>query len=1063
MENKILKNWFIILFLSLMAQAVFAQNIQVQGSITDENGETMIGVSVLVKGTSNGVITNSNGVFSLTIPSKSTLVVSYIGYKAQEIAVNGRKQLKIEMEPESQALDEVVIVAYGQQKKVSVTGSMSSINNEALLKSPSASLGNAISGKLPGLSTVQYSGLPGADDPVILIRGQASFNGSSPLVLVDGVERSFTQIDPNEVADITVLKDASATAVYGVRGANGVILVTTKRGEAGRIRVSASTSWGVQSVTSFIDMADSYTYATTFNRARETDGNKIRFQPEVVEHFRTHDNPLLYPDVDWVDYVMKDRALQSQHNISVTGGNDVARYFVSAGMLDQDGLFKSFDKDPNTNFSYRRYNYRANLDLSLGKYHELSINLGGRVENKHSIGHANGANGEQYIFTYLMDAQPFAGPGIVDGKWIVSNADIIDPTKSENVLSGRDGLDTFYGQGYKFTSTNVLNADIIYKLNMDFLTKGLDLKVKASYNSSYSQEKNRTGGKPATFKPYLNEAGEVLYQRSGDYWNLGYDESAWANRDWYAEASLNYNRRFGDHNVGALLLYNQSKTYYPGSYTAIPYGYVGLVARATYDYKHRYMADVNMGYNGSENFGEGNRFGFFPSVSLGWTVSEEKFWKPIKPVVSYLKIRASVGTVGSDNCQGQRFLYLPSAWNIYNGYYNSQGDYAGYNFGTTNPIFLNTAREYSSSSPEVTWETALKYNLGFDAKFWNDKIGLNVDLFKEDRKDILITNVNMIQAPTAIRPSYINYGRVKNHGYEITMSYSDCIGKDFSFTISPSISYAKNKIIEQSELKRKDKLVKADSYIGKKMGLTEDAVISPDWTYSTGHSIGARRGFVFFDFYQEGKTEEAYRQAYGQDIPTQLVSKLANGDAVYVDLDGDGIITEEYDQLYSDITDNPKYVFSLNFDMRYKNFDFTMLWTGADEVNRILQGPYRAPFGEAHTSALMQWVADNSWTEDNPSARLPRITFTNEKQNRANSDLWYQDARYIRLKNVEIGYNIRNKSWLPKTTNMRFYLNGTNLLTFTPFEANDPENTGGGAGFKYPLMRVVNLGLKVNF
>lgn len=306
-----------------------------------------------------------------------------------------------------------------------------------------------------------------------------------------------------------------------------------------------------------------------------------------------------------------------------------------------------------------------------------------------------------------------------------------------------------------------MNADIIYKLNMDFLTKGLDFRVKASYNSSYGQTKNRTCGKPASFRPYLTENGEVVYQRSGDYWNPGYSESAWSNRDWYAEASFNYNRTFGYHNVGALLLYNQSKTYYPGSYTSIPYGYVGLVARATYDYKHRYMIDANMGYNGSENFAEGKRFGFFPSVSVGWGISEEKFWEPIKSVISYLKIRASVGTVGNDNCQGRRFLYLPSAWGIWNGYFSSMQDYQGYNFGTTNNTFLNVAREMSSSSPDVTWETAVKYNIGFDAKFCKDKIGLNVDLFKENRKDILISNVNMIQSPTAVRPSYINYGRVK--------------------------------------------------------------------------------------------------------------------------------------------------------------------------------------------------------------------------------------------------------------------------------------------------------------
>lgn len=1058
-----------MIIISFVPLLTFAQEIQVQGNIIDENGEPLIGVSVLVQGTGTGTVSDFDGNFILNISKNSTLVISYVGYKDQQIIVKNDKPLRITMIPDTQALEEVVVIAYGSQKKVTVTGSVSNVSSKELLKSPSASLGNAISGKLPGLSTVQYSGVPGADDPTIFIRGQASLNGSNPLVLVDGVERSFTQIDPNEVADITILKDASATAVYGVRGANGVILVTTKRGTSGKTQISASTSWGVQTVTQFLDMADSYTYATTFNNARLSDGNNtLRFSEDVIEHFRTHDQPILYPDIDWVDYAMNDMALQSQHNISINGGNQVARYFVSLGMLDQDGMFKTFGEDPNSNFSYRRYNYRANLDLNLGKLQELSINLGGRVENKNSIGNNGGDNGEEYIFRYLMDAQPFSGAGIVDGKWIKTNPALIS---DESAVSQRDGLDTFYGQGYKKTITNVLNLDLIYKLKLDFITKGLDFRLKGSYNSTYYNVKDRTCGQPAKYMPYLDENGNIVYQRTGDYWNLGYADSSWPERNWYAEASFNYSRSFGNHSFSGLLLYNQSKSYYSwdannSAYISVPKGYVGLVGRITYDYKHRYMVDVNMGYNGSENFAKGHRYGLFPSASVGWTVSEENFWKPIKPVFSYLKLRASVGTVGNDNCQGYRFLYLPAAWTITNGYYNNIGDYAGYNFGTTNTTFLNVAREYSSASPDVTWETAVKYNYGFDAKFWNDKISLGFDYFTEDRKNILINNENMIQAPTALRPSYINYGRVKNHGYEITLSYSDKIGKDFSFTISPTVSYAKNKIIEQAEITRPDKLVKANSYMGKKLGLTEDAEVSPDWTYATGHSIGARKGYLFFEFYEKGITEERYREKFGQDIPQQLVSNLMNGDAVYVDLDGDGVITEEYDQMYMGYTDNPEFTFALNFSLQYKNFDFSMLWSGAAHVSRNLDGVYRQPFGQQYNSALLQWVVDNAWTEENAeNAKIPRITFANEKQNQANSNIWYYDSKYLRLKNVEIGYNINNVSWLPKGTNLRVFANGTNLLTFTPLDANDPENTGGGYGsfIKYPLMRVFNLGLKVNF
>ena len=1055
--------WSIICTLLLFPSGAFAQTRTVSGTVTDAStGEALIGASVLVKGTSTGAVTDIDGNFSLELSERKTLTISYVGYLSKEVKASPGANLEIQLESDSKSIDEVVIIAYGQQKKVTVTGSLSNVSGKELLKSPVASLGNALAGKLPGVSTVQYSGAPGADDPNIFIRGQASLNGSNPLILVDGVERSFTQIDANEVADITVLKDASATAVYGVRGANGVILVTTKRGEEGKTQISASTSWGLQTVTNFIKFANSATYATTFNRARLTDGNVPRFSDEVIQHFKDHDQPLIYPDIDWIDYMMKDAALQSQHNISVSGGNKVARYFVSLGMLDQDGLFKTLGEDKKSNFSYQRYNFRANLDINIGKWHQLSVNLGGRVENKRSIG-----GGEGNLFNYLMDSQPFSGAGIVDGKWIKTNPAYIS---DEDAVSARDGLDTFYGQGYNQQTTNVLTADLIYKLDLGFITQGLDLRLKGSYNSTYYHTKDRTCGAPAQYTPIIQDDGSIVLQRKGDYWNLGYNENSWPDRNWYAEASLNYARSFGDHNVSGLLLYNQSKTYYPwdsqnSTYISIPKGYIGLVARATYDYKHRYMLDLNMGYNGSENFAKGHRYGFFPSASAGWTVSEEKFWKPITPVVSYLKLRASYGTVGNDNCQGYRFLYLPAAWRISEGFYEHPDKFAGYNFGTTNTTFLNVAREYSSASPDVTWETAKKYNYGFDMRLWKDKISIGFDYFTEDRKNILINNESMIQAPTAVRPSYINYGRVKNHGYELTLKYGDKIGNDFRFEVSTSVAYSKNKIIEQAEIKRADKLVKANSYMGKRLGLKEDAVVSPDWTYYTGHSIGERKGYKFFEFYEQGATEERYMATYGQPLPTQLVNDLKNGDAVYIDLDGDGRITEEYDQMFLGKTDRPDYTFSMNLYLEYKNFDLTMLWTGATKVARSLDGVYRHAFGQQYHSSLLQWVVDNAWTEENPNSKLPRLTFTNEKQYQAHSDIWDYDAKYLRLKNVEIGYNIRKPKWFPALENMRIYANGSNLLTFTPLKANDPENMGGGymQYIKYPLTRIFNLGVKLNF
>lgn len=660
-----LKSWVILAICLLTPHLLLAQSLlTVTGNVSDENGEPMIGASVLVRGSTTGTVTDLEGNYTIKVKSDGSLTFSYVGYDQQTVAVKNRTTLNVVMSPSVNSLEDVVVVGYGVQKKVTMTGAVSKLNGDELLKSPSASLGNAMAGKLPGVATVQYSGRPGGDDPTIYVRGVGSFNGSSPLVLVDGVERSFSQIDPNEVEDISILKDASATAVFGVRGANGVILVTTKRGQEGKTDISFSASYGIQEVTNFIDMVDSYRWATLYNNAQISDGtdpSQVRFSEEALQHFRDGDQPLLYPDVDWLGYVMKKTAPQQQYNVSVRGGNKIARYFVSLGMLNQDGLFRTFSTDKNTNFSYNRYNYRANVDLNLGKYNQLSVNLGGRLEDRFEL-----AEGEYSVFSTLVSAAPFSGAGIdSEGRRIVANKSFVGDYDN-------DGLFPFYGRGYKRQATNVLNLDLIYKLDMSFLTKGLDFRLKGSYNSDYTQQKLRTLYEGVSYEPVLTPAGDVALRKKGDAWNLGYDETYWFGRNWYAEASFNYARRFGDHDVTALLLYNQTKYYYPGNYDDIPHGYVGLVGRVTYNYKSKYLADINIGYNGSENFASGYRYGCFPSVSLGWIPSSETFWEPLSQIIPYFKLRASYGKVGNDNMNGQRFLYLLGSYYIGNG---------GYNFG----------------------------------------------------------------------------------------------------------------------------------------------------------------------------------------------------------------------------------------------------------------------------------------------------------------------------------------------------------------------------------------------
>ena len=1027
---------------------------KITGTVVDAQGP-VIGASVVVKGTTNGVATDFDGNFSLNTNPGQTLVVTYIGYLDKEVKVTAsQSHYNITIAEDKQMLDEVVVIAYGQQKKVTITGAVSAVGGDELLKAPVASVANALQGKLPGMSVVQPSGMPGADEPVIRVRGTGSLNSAEPLVLVDGVERPFGQLDPNEIADISILKDASATAVFGVRGANGVILVTTKRGTPGKASVTVSASAAVQQISQFVDFADSYTYGKMWNYTAITDAlpmsqwpgsatiadyspyadTGIRFSQEVMEHFRKGDMPVTFPNTDWINYIMKDAAWQEQVNINVNGGTEKMRYFVSAGFLNQNSLFKTFSKNDDETFKYNRFNYRANLDIDVSKYSQLALTLGGRVQNRTTMG-----GGEGFLFRYLQGATPYAGIGVDDqGRHIVSDENFVGPYD-------RDALSNYFDLGYVNESTNALNLDLQYKLDLSFITPGLDFKIKGSYNTEYTAQKNRQNGfgTGVTYVATLVDGQEVL-RKQNITWPLPYDEKRWGSRNWYAEASINYSRKFGKHNVGALVLYNQSKTYYPWDsdnslYQSIPKGYVGLVGRVTYDYDTRYMIDFNIGYNGSENFAEGKRYGTFPSFSVGWIPSSEKFWEPIKKYIGYLKLRGSWGKVGNDNTNGARFLYLPGAWQFYEGATTVNPQKRGANFGTSGG-WLQAVKELTAGNPDVTWETASKINVGLDAAFINDRLTVNFDLFWEDREDILVSNASQLPAVTSLPASRVNKGRVKNHGYELTLRWSDKVG-DFRYSISPSLAFARNKVIEMLE-------------------------VPPMYDYlsRTGQRVNQLFGYDLFEFYQEG-TEARYKAAYGKDMPDQKI-ELKYGDAVYVDLNDDGVIDQNDQKPLGFTSDgNPEITWSVNASLNWKGLDFSMLWVGADNTSRTLNGYFRDQFGSTNTSALAQWVADNSWTESNPGAILPRISFTNRVHNNRDSQAWIIDSKYVRLKNVEIGYTINKPKWLPLLNYIRFYASGQNLLTFADFKGNDPEAPGSGLDFgvRYPMTRVYNFGVQVNF
>ena len=1006
--------------------ATFAQTATVSGVVKDDTGEPVIGAGVLVKGTTLGTITDIDGHFSFRADDlNGVLVVSFVGMETQEIPMKGKGTFDIVLKSSNTLLEEVQVVAYGAQKKVTLTGSISSVNTDELLKVPTASIGNMLSGVLSGVSSIQSSGQPGGDDPDVFIRGISTLNtmNAKPLYLVDGVERSFFQIDPNEVENITILKDASSTAVFGVRGANGVIIVTTKRGKEGKAKINASFSYGIQTPTRMPEFVNSYDYATFLNEAYTNDGKDPKFTPEAVEAFRTHSNPIIYPDTDWMELLFKSSAPQTQGNVNISGGTERVRYFISMGMLDQKGFFKNHDTRYDANFNFNRYNYRANLDIDFTKTTLVAINMGGRVEKRNFPRSGDDIN---QLFRRIYWATPFSGPGIVDGKWIKGNSQYLPVGLS-------DGLGNIYGRGYGSKTTNVVNLDLALTQKLDFVTKGLQFKIKVAYNSGYDHTKERATSiesyqpwyrKDVTWMehPAGSDPNEVVYIQDGEAGLISNAESFGKSRDWYAEASFDWKRDFDLHHLSALALYNQSKTYYPDSdYPGIPRGYVGLVGRVTYDYDNKYLIEGNVGYNGSENFAPGNRYGFFPAVSGGWVLTQEEFLKD-NPVVNFLKIRASYGIVGNDRYHPygtgfmDRFLYLPNSYFIG----------SGYQFGT-GTSWSPGAYEKSFGNSGLSWEKSAKQNYGIDFSLFNQKLSGSIDYFYEKRTDIL-AKASTDPIIHAMSLPVLNLGIVSNKGVELNLKWNHKINS-FRYWTNLNVSYAKNKIVYQDE-------------------------VPSEYTYTlkTGHPVGQPFGLKVRGFYYEGM-EDVADHSY----------VLKEGDVVYEDLNHDGKI-DDNDKTAIGYPSYPLLNAGLTLGFEYKGFDFSMLWVGATKTSRVLEETFRKPLGETYDRSLMSHQFTDRWTpETAATAKLPRATIDGVKNNYRDSELWVKDASYLRLKNIEIGYNFR-LPFMPKIgmEKMRVFMTGYNLLTFDKLKISDPESMSSGVP-QYPVMRVINFGLNVSF
>ena len=1042
----------------------FAQNrnFTVKGKVLDNQSLPVIGAGVTVKGTTTGVATGLDGEFSLTVPDENAvLVAASLGYVSKEVKVGKQRDLVIILDEDSESLEATVVVAYGTQKKATVTGALTTIDSKALVKAPVADVTNVLAGQMPGVSTVQETGQPGEDYAKIYIRGVSSLSesASTPLILVDGVERPLNTVDPNEIESLSILKDAASTAVFGVRGANGVIIVTTKRGDAGKPKISASSITGYQVPMSYIKQSSGYDFARYYNVYQWNDGKQdkgLYFTPEALEAYRTGSDPIMFASTNWNEEMFRKAFLQTKNNINISGGSDKVRYFVSMGFMYQDGLLKQIPGvDYNNNYSYNRYNYRANLDFKLTETTDMKFNISGVIGNTQEP-----YTDRDNIWTLTMLwAHPTGSPGVINGMPVTS----VSTNALPSGLTRWNGWEYYYMTGYTNKYKTTLGMDLTLTQRLDFITEGLSASVKGSYDASMQIKKKRTGGsglhQTVEYASWNDDSGLAISDPDFDktyvyiissseapiHWS---DPSTDDDKSWYLEGRIDYSRRFaGKHAVSGLLLYNQSRDYYPSKYEWLPRGYVGWVARATYGYMDKYLIDLSAGYNGSENFAPGKtRYGLFPSISLGWVISEEPWIKKIN-WIDYLKLRASLGKVGNDLGTSTRFMYMQGTWNEAGTYY----------FGSTNSGGVPRYELGTPGNEGVTWETAVKANVGLDFDLFKKRLHFGGDVFYEHRSGILV-KPNSLPGVIAFTPQNMNRGIVDNKGYEVELGWRDHIG-DFTYDLNANVTFARNKIVFMDE-------VPAEM----------------PYQNQTGGPTHRHLLYQFVRLYQKSDfyIDENGVQRLNPDLP-QPSTTVYPGDCMYADIGGkldengnpvpDGII-DGRDKMYTGYPDRPEYIFGSNWKFGWKGFNLQLNWVAATNVNRVWNADYRIPFTNSGHRGLLQMFAENSWIDnDNPWApgredgTLPRFTKTNYPWNSEDSTLWTVDASYLRLKSASFGYTFTKNKLFDKLGigSVGLMFTGYNLLTFSKMTLQDPEAKSSDSDGTYPLVKTYNLALNINF
>lgn len=1025
---------FIISF-QIFTLAFGQSPFQLRGKVSSTDGEPLAGVSVVVEGTRNATMTDANGDYELTVKPGDKISYSFISFKKEIITIENQKLLNVMLEEDHTNLDEVVVVGYGQVKRISMTGSVSSIAAKEIRNIPTSSVQNALYGKLPGFFAQQRSGQPGKDASDFYIRGVSSLNegGNQPLIIVDDIQYTYDQlqqININEIESISLLKDASTTAIYGIKGANGVLVVKTRRGIEGRPQVNVRLESGIQMPVRKPKFLNSYQTAQLVNEAYENDGlyTQKPFTDEDIRMFQTGEDPYGHPDVNWYEAVYKNVATQFNANIDVSGGSQRLKYFVTGGMFSQNGLVRDFN-DPfnevNTNYFYRRFNYRTNLDFDVTSTLNLRLDMTARFMNINEPQSYN-TTGAIYDFSKM---RPYSAPFMNPNGTYAYNYDTNDLEPTINARLATEG----YNRTRRYDSNILFGA----RQKLDFITEGLSISARLAY-SSIDENKRKVFRGQNDYPSYHYDSSNESYtlNPNSSYSYVPYTvigDAEKSIKDLNVQAFANYQRTFNeDHNLNAMFVYNrQSKTVDKdgGTNAAVPQNSEGFTLSTNYNYKNKYLLDFNIAYNGTDRFDKDNRYGWFPAVGIGYNIAEEPFFMEKFPKIQLLKIRGSFGIVGSDDTPGDRYLYR-----------QMYEPGSGYQFGdkASDDNVWASYKEGNLANPYVTWEKARKWDVGIDGNMFN-KLSFMIDFFYDYRYDQLVQRESIPLMIGGTLPRE-NLGETENRGFDGQIGYNDRIGK-VNIMTSFVFSYAKNKIIYQAEAQQRY-----------------------PWLAKTGRSIGQPFGYTWDGYYTQQEIDEI-DAGNPNKIPVPNVPVVA-GDLKYKDLNEDGVI-DDFDKGAIGKPNLPTTTLGWTIGGEYKGFTLSLLFQGSFDYSFSIVGTgiesFKSQFQPIHLKRWTQERYDNGEPIEFP--RLTTNPSTVSSSETYMSNFWLVDAWYIRLKTIDAGYQIPEKV-LPKGISAaRIYLNAYNLFTWTNYNKyqQDPEIQTNSAGDAYMNQRVINLGVQLSF